>query len=249
MARQIGPTPLSGQIGGIIYYKSGSEYLAKGRSSLNKKRVKSDPAFEGSRKASVAFGHATQGAGLLRRAMGPLAMRMAETYMTGKLNGRMIQIVKTDTQHLMDERKLYQGDMGLLKGFSWDSKVSLSAVLKTPYIVAMDRAAGLLEVTVPAFAGKKGLKAPEGATHFELIASGAALDFDKVVATSGFDRSEVMVLGAGNVGPIELSCEVPAGSELPLVLGFGVSFYQEVNGQMHFLRSGGAFEIVGVEVG
>ncbi len=56
MARQIGPIKVSGTLDDLTFYKMDGEYLARKKTSLNKKRVMKDAAFENSRKAMVEFG-------------------------------------------------------------------------------------------------------------------------------------------------------------------------------------------------
>lgn len=53
MAKQKGIITLTGTINGITYYQSAGNYLARGKSSLNKERFYTDPAFERSRQ--IAF--------------------------------------------------------------------------------------------------------------------------------------------------------------------------------------------------
>ncbi|MEP7238247.1 MAG: hypothetical protein ABI685_10295 [Ferruginibacter sp.] len=58
MAKQAGPIFISGTLGGITFYKRKGVWVARKKTSLNKKRVSTDPAFEASRRASAGFGHA-----------------------------------------------------------------------------------------------------------------------------------------------------------------------------------------------
>ncbi|MBL7703893.1 MAG: hypothetical protein JNM14_16705 [Ferruginibacter sp.] len=60
MAKQTGPFYITGTLGGITFYKRKGSWVARKKTSLNKKRVKTDPAFEGSRRASACFGAAAK---------------------------------------------------------------------------------------------------------------------------------------------------------------------------------------------
>lgn len=47
MAKQVGPFKIEGQrIGKLVFYKMGDEYYVRTKSSLNRKRVRKDPAFQ-----------------------------------------------------------------------------------------------------------------------------------------------------------------------------------------------------------
>jgi hypothetical protein len=247
MAKQVGTVTLSGKMNDIIFYHSQDGALARMAGGLNKDRVKKDKAFEGSRRASAAFKHVGEAAGLLRRAMGPKAMMLEETRMTGKLSGKIWEVLKSDTMRRNDERRIYLGNMGLLKGFQWNSEQTLDNMLRTRKTVAMDRENGVMEVLMDSFVPTKGLDYPAGATHFEVIGSGAAIDFDKGVYEWDYVSDGVRPINGKGSGVITISCKVGAGSTRPLLLGVGVVFYQEVNGIMNMLKGGGAFGIVGVE--
>ena len=56
MARQAGDIKISGTLDNLTFYKDGDHWLVRKKTSLDKKRVMKDPAFERSRKAMVEFG-------------------------------------------------------------------------------------------------------------------------------------------------------------------------------------------------
>lgn len=60
MARQSGPIYLTGTIDSITFYKMGGQYLARKKSSLNRKQFHKDPRFARSRKSALAFGDASK---------------------------------------------------------------------------------------------------------------------------------------------------------------------------------------------
>jgi hypothetical protein len=246
MAKQDGTSPLRGQVGGIVYYKHGDSYVARGAGSLDKKRVLKDPAFAGSRRASAAFGQAAKASSLVRNAMGGMAKKFAETKLTGRMNKVMMDIIKTDpTTEWKDEQLVYRGDMSLLKGTAWHEDKRLGSVLTANYNANLDRSSGVLEVSIAKFSPKKGLNVPAGATHLELFACGAALDFEKAEARAEQANSGMIAVNSSAATDLVLACNVGAGSTKPLVLGLGIAFYQEVSGRMELLMSGGCFEIVG----
>lgn len=60
MAKQTGPVFIEGTLGGITFYNRQGTWVARKKTSLNKKRVSTDPAFEASRRASAGFGVAAK---------------------------------------------------------------------------------------------------------------------------------------------------------------------------------------------
>ena len=59
MGKQAGPLRLIGTHTDLTLYAMNGQFLFRKKSSLNKHRVKTDPAFERSRRASAAFGIAS----------------------------------------------------------------------------------------------------------------------------------------------------------------------------------------------
>jgi hypothetical protein len=60
MAKQAGPLYLLGTIDDITFYKMEGQYFARKKSSLNKKRFRTDPHFKRSRVAAGRFGEASK---------------------------------------------------------------------------------------------------------------------------------------------------------------------------------------------
>jgi len=58
MARLKGPIKFSGALGELVAYQLNGKWIVRRKSSLDKKRVKSDPAFKNAHKASQEFGGA-----------------------------------------------------------------------------------------------------------------------------------------------------------------------------------------------
>jgi hypothetical protein len=60
MAKQAGPIYPTGTIDDITFYKMEGEYLARKKSSLDRKQFRTDPRFARSRKSAAAFGEASK---------------------------------------------------------------------------------------------------------------------------------------------------------------------------------------------
>ena len=60
MAKQIGPYKITGTIQNICYYKMDGQYYARLKSSLDGKRVKTDPAFAETMRYAELLGRASK---------------------------------------------------------------------------------------------------------------------------------------------------------------------------------------------
>jgi hypothetical protein len=245
MARQVGIFPIAGKLGNVVFYEGKEGFLVKTKGSLDKERVQSDPAFEGSRKANIALSKAAKATKLLRRAMGPEALKLAETRMAGKMNGKMMRVLKEDEcSPNMDEKLISRGNLGLLVGHAWHMGKPIRNCLLAGYKVEMHRGLGEMEVRFDEFLASRDLNCPEGASHYEFFAVGALLDFEAEEMQNDQVCSGKLPINQV-VRSIRLTCLVGANRTLPMVLGLGIAFYQEVNAKA-YATGGACFEIVGV---
>ena len=107
-----------------------------------------------------------------------------------------------------------------------------------PFTTDIDRVAGTLDVSIPAFIPANMIAAPSGTTHYKIISGGAEIDFEAetyVVATS---ETAILPWDGTATAPINQVNAVTANSTKPLFLALGVEFYQEINGQMYPLKNG-----------
>jgi len=84
MARQKGILYLRGTINDLTFYQMNGTYLVRKKTSLNKERVSTDPAFLNSRKSNVVFATAAKTALKIYQGL-PGAKRKKGFY--GKLTG------------------------------------------------------------------------------------------------------------------------------------------------------------------
>ncbi|MGG9963196.1 hypothetical protein [Ferruginibacter sp. SUN106] len=85
MAKQKGPLYLQGTIDDLTFYKMHGTHLVRKKTSLNKERVSTDPAFANSRKSSSVFAVAAAIASQVYRSL-PKAKR--KKGLTGRLTGK-----------------------------------------------------------------------------------------------------------------------------------------------------------------
>lgn len=69
MARQAGPFFITGTIGGLTFYHMGGQYYVRRKSSLSKRRVKTDPVFSGLMRHANLLGVASSLSSLVYRSL------------------------------------------------------------------------------------------------------------------------------------------------------------------------------------
>lgn len=243
MAKQTGDFPLIGSFGDYVFYKTKHGNLVRRKGNLNKERVSTEAAFEGSRKASSEFGRAGSGSGLIRNEIKkhcPYAMD-GETH--ARLSKVLGEIIRADQQHPAGDRQIMAGHIAPLKSFEWikDRPLSKSFWAQCGGSMGED---GVLTITMPGLQPKRDLGWPANATHAEIKVVGLALDFPSKTASSTSASTGYLMKSSVSIDK-QLQCPLPVQEGLVLMAGIGVQFFQDIAGRMEPLQEGAAFGIVG----
>jgi hypothetical protein len=243
MAKQSGDFPLMGTFGDYVFYKTKHGNLVRRKGNLDKERVATEAAFEGSRKAGSEFGRAGAGSGLLRGEIKKHCPYATNGETHARLSKVLGEIIREDNVHPKGERQILAENIAPLKTFEWikDKPLSRSFWAQCGGSLAPD---GILTITMPGLTPKRDLAWPANATHAEIKVVGIAADFP---AKSGISESATTGLLLKSSVSIDksLQCTLPVREGLVLMAGIGVQFFQDVAGKMQPLEEGSAFGIVG----
>jgi hypothetical protein len=249
MARQDGVIKLTGQMGGISFYKSKDGHLVRTKGGIDSDRIKNDPAFARTRENGAEFGRAGSASKLLRTALRTLIMNISDSRMSNRLTQQMVKVIQADATNNRGERNVIDGEAALLTGFEFNQSGRLDKTFFAPYSHAIDRTAGTLSVNIPEFVSNNFIVAPAGSTHFKLVLGGAAVDFENGSYQNGLADGGEQVLSASALPAQTLSVSITPASTSPIFLVFGIEFYQAVNSKLYPLRNGAFNALAIVEVG
>jgi hypothetical protein len=238
MARQKGIVKLDGTLGGITFYKSQDGYLAREKGGVEASRIANDPAFARTRENGAEFGRAGKAGKMLRTAFRSLLQNTADSRMVSRLTADFVKVVQADATNDRGQRNVIDGEVDMLQGFEFNIKGKLGTTLYAPFTGSIDRTAGTLEVSIPAFVPINMVAAPAGSTHFKIISAGAEVDFENETFTVDSNDSAILPWDAATTTALTLSNSVTANSTKPLFLVLGIEFYQQVNTQMYSLKNG-----------
>jgi hypothetical protein len=249
MAKQNGIIKLKGTIDDISFYKSADGHLARAKGGVDANRIANDPAFQRTRENGQEFGRAGKGGKLLRKSIRILLQQASDRRVVSRLTRDLLAIVKTDPVNERGQRTIQDGDLTLLNGFECNLNGKLATTFFSEYSLAFDRATGEATLNVPAFSPSLRIAAPGGTTHFMLSLGAAELDFANETAVFNMDSTGVLPYTGADTAQLSLAASVTANSTLPVIQVLGVSFFQEVNGQMYALKNGAnnALAIVNVD--
>lgn len=248
MARQKGIIKLKGKIGDISFYKTQDGHLAREKGGVDGDRIKNDPAFVRTRENGAEFGSSANSGKVLRDAIRPLLMSASDNRLVSRLTKVMTAIKNEDALSTRGNRTVGAGILtpaakAMLKGFNFNLRAILGAVLFKPYTV--DVLTGVIKI--PGVAPLSDIAFPAGATHMNFRGAWAKIDF----ATGIY---EVQLSNVQNV-PIDVMpnsilltpAAVPAGAGTDLYL-LQIEFLQEVNGYQYALNNGAYNALAVVEI-
>ena len=251
MARQDGVIKLTGQMGGISFYKSQDGHLVRLKSGVDGERIKNDPAFARTRENGEEFGRAGASSKLLRTALRTLILTVADGRMASRLTRQMMKVIQADATNTRGKRNVIDGEAELLRGFEFNENGRVDKTFFAPYTSVIDRVSGTLSVDIAEFIPANMIAAPPGSTHFRLIAGAAEVDFEQGTYVASTSQSANILLSPVPLPAQTLTQAVTPASTKPLFLAFGIEFQQEVNGTLYPLRNGAfnALAIAAVDSG
>ena len=236
MAEQMGTNPLRGSIGNITYYKRNGKYLAKTKSSFNKKDPRNDLSSILPNKYRSEFGHCSSFGKLIRYSISQFIKSSKDINHCERLMSLLENIVKTDKISALGERRLYKADLTLLKGFDFNLRSGLDNFLSAKYDITIDRSTGKFRLQIPPFEIQKELLIPKNAQFFKINLTATEIDSERddkknVDVNSGF-------IGVNDIlsKDIDLSVSLGAGSLHPFIVTMNVQFFEEVNGELLHMR-------------
>ena len=229
---------MQGTIGGITFYKSKEGYLAREKGGISGDRIANDPNFQRTRENGAEFGRAGNAGKLLRTSFRALVATASDSRMVGRLTRDFVKVIQADATSIRGERNVIDGEAEMLKGFEFNVNGKLGSSFYAPLVTTIDRPTGDLTVAIAPFIPMNMIAAPAGATHFNLVAGGSAVDFEGEVYVAATTENGVQPIDSNATAAINLTVNVGAASTVPLFLVLGIQFYQEINGQLYILRNG-----------
>jgi hypothetical protein len=238
MARQSGLIKIKGTLDNVSFYKTKDGDLARMKTSVDAKRIASDPAFERTRENNQEFGNSATAGKLLRDAVRPLMLNASDSRIASRVTQIMTKIKNLDLASVRGLRNVGLGSMEpeaniLLKGFEFNKQALLSAILFKPTLVDLNTG----EVVIPDLVPLYDIVSPQGATHVQFTAGFASVDF--VNGEKDLQMSIPMNIPINSTQTTVYltppSSPSVSGKNLHLLK---IEFFQEVNGVQYTLKNG-----------
>lgn len=263
MSKQKGLIKLVGNIGGVSFYTSEGEYLARMAGGPTKERIQSDPNFVRTRENNIEFGGAAKVGKALRTALSGVLQTMAGSRLTSQLT-KLFKAINLKGTGTRGERPIVlSANKEMLSGLNLDKKLSLTSVFSAPYTVTANVDRNEVVFSIPAFTPANFIVAPTGATHFKIVSAiGLVSDYSYNNDSKEYEpdipeENSIGVVVGGTVRSLSanstaqtLTATVPDGiipdPAISVVACLGIEFYQQVDGTDYILAQGNTMKVVNV---
>jgi len=265
MSKQIGVIKLDGAIGGIAFYQSGGQHLARVAHGPTKQQIATQPNFIRTRENNAEFGGSAHAAKALRSALSTTVHTMGDARITGRLTKLFREICAKDAAGIRGQRSISLSAYGAsLVNFEFNKGQSFDAVFNAPFTASHNADRNQGDIKTASFLPSASINAPAGATHFRLIeAIGTVSDYGYDIAVHGYvpDAPDLNALGAVDAITVTpLDSALPASFSLSAALAgapvptaavsviqcLGIEFYQHVGAGDYLLAQGNAMKVVAV---
>jgi hypothetical protein len=171
MSKQMGLIKLKGNIGGISFYKSGGEDLARMAGGPSKERIQNDAAFQRTRENNAEFGGSATAAKALRMALSTALQGKGDSRLAARLT-RIFKEINSKSTGVRGQRSiLLSENKTMLENFEFDNTVSFSGVFNAPFTVTPNDGRNQSVISFSDFQPNDFVKAPAGANFFRLVSA------------------------------------------------------------------------------
>ena len=191
MSKQVGLIKLKGNIGGISFYKSGGEDLARIANGPSKERIQNDATFQRTRENNNEFGGAATAAKAVRMGLVTALQSKGDARLPARLT-KIFKEINNKGTGLRGQRSIpLSGNKTVLEGFDFNERLNFSSIFNAPFTVAPNTARNQSVITVANFIPKDLVKAPAGATYFRLVSSLAVVsDYSYNAVTGRYEPTD-----------------------------------------------------------
>jgi hypothetical protein len=246
MAKQESAFPLLGSIGKLSFFKRKGTYMTRNKTGVSASRIQNDPGFRRTRENGAEFGAAGKAGKVLRRAFSSLLLDASDGTVTTRLASVLLKVLQSDITHDRGQRTVIAGNLSLAEGFQFNATSPLEAVLTVAPTATIDRPTGQCSVGIASFVPDTTIVAPNGATHYKIIAAAAEIDFTKEINPVNIQSTAALPLDNNATAAINLQPTVTANSTHPLFLVTGIVFYQMLANKPYVLSGFNALQMVKV---
>jgi hypothetical protein len=263
MAKLKGIFPIHGTLDGISFYtrKDVDGIIVRRANNLDAKRIRRDPAFEGTRRSNSEFRGATIMAKTIFKGLGPFRKTYIYPHFFSRLTGILRKLALRCKENPPGQRNLRLSlAPDMLTGLNLDKELAFSAICSHQPEPYLDPGRNRITLNFHGFDPGSHLRPPKGATHFQLTLAALAVSdliFDPTIGYQPELPQENGLFATDNSGWIPLDTppanllsltatlpgQTPLSGTTSLLALSGIRFAQRVSGDPYPLESHAAMTI------
>jgi hypothetical protein len=151
----------------------------------------------------------------------------------------MRYIISLDEDNDRGGRQVLKENVAALLGFNFNLGAGIGQTLFFPYALAGNGAD--VTLSIPSLNPGVDIKAPQGATHYELLFGSSALNFETKTFAQGVVAAPagIQPLSGAAVANTVITATFPAAPPVTdtVVAVLGINFYQQLNGKYYPLNN------------
>ncbi len=250
-----------GDVGDAGFRRVNGQLILGRTSSLDKERIRTDPAFKRTRENQKEFGAAAKAGKSLRMGLARVMKRFGDSRVTSRIT-RVFREMLKGGPGLRGQRTIEViNQKSKLVGLNLHASDTFSSVCSLPINLTVNVDRNTVTMNIPVFSADDYVIAPGGATHFKIVLAIAAVsDWEYDPAEQKYLPVSPDINGLGAVGStaeigvldttpsvINLMASLPNSPLLGLTEGLvalvGIEFFQEINGQLYIFNEANAMHV------
>jgi hypothetical protein len=246
MAYQAGPLRLKGKLGDLSFYHHKQYgYLVRLKGGPTKHMIATSPQFERTRENASEFALAAAAGKLIRQAVLMATGLKGDSNVTQRLTGLLVTLGKTDFANTRGSRNpvavFDEPDSRLLLcSFPFYTSKPISAT----YCGKITCHTSTGSIIFPELLSSEFFRTPKGATHVQIKAAIAVLDFDNRSYT--ICQAPVYTARLENTMPqADFVCDLQSVGSGYRIGILSITFLQEKNEELYLLTDGMSLGVVG----
>lgn len=213
---------------GLLKLRNGKLVL-KRSGAARTKMVKEDPRYAGFRNSSAEFKYVAQSGKLLREALKPILFPLPDTHQ--RIHSLLQRILKEDYSNKKGCRSIMDGEVGLLKGFSFNEHASLELLLRSKFLSVIHPRKGKAVLFLPFLDPESDFRWPPNAEAVEIDSMLVSINFDTEVVETSRATSVKIVRNQKAIPPFQLITEVKEMDISIMLHVVAVRFYYRSGGE------------------
>jgi hypothetical protein len=263
MARQTSLIKVTGKLGGVSFYTSGGQDLARMATGPTKAQIETDISFQRTRENNTEFGGSAHVAKAMRTAFSSVLRTFGGTRVAAQLTAVFKRINVTATGTRGKRPIKLSTAKSQLRDFEFNSKTPFSSIFSAPFTFTATTGRNSVTFDIPAFTPYDYLDIPSGATHFRIVAAiGVVSDYVFDTLTQKYQPSQPLQdTKSGSISYTALPVDADTGAisltttvtgvttvnaACSAVVTLGVEFLQQVGTSYVTLAQNNAMKVVEV---